>query len=172
MTAYLKGNLITNTKKALYPDKNSGTGIGNITGHYTATSTGNCLYGNDVANYFKVSASEDLKEDPCFVGDGDYHLKSKGGHWTAEGLVYDSVSSPCIFETYELGRYMGTEEMSVYCCPPDHAEPNAIIGNNSAIIIICHNEDTAIRLSVAIRESSFIKDEKIIVYSPENDKSN
>jgi hypothetical protein len=166
MTAYLKGNIITNTQKAFYPDKNSGTGIGNVSGHYTVTSTGNCLYGNDVANYYKVNASEDLKEDPCFVGNGDYHLKSKGGHFSSSGLVYDSVSSPCIFENFELGRFMGTKEMSVFFPPATHVTPSEIVGDSCAVIILCKTEEAATRLGVALKESAYIGDEKIVVYVP------
>jgi hypothetical protein len=41
-----------------------------------------------------------IDTDPCFVGpnNGDYHLKSQGGRWDANGESWeqDVVSSPCI----------------------------------------------------------------------------
>jgi hypothetical protein len=61
---------------------------------------------------------------------------------------------------------MGTEEMSVYFPPPTHLEPNEIVGESCAVIIICKTEEAATRLGVALKESAYIGDEKIVVYSP------
>jgi len=50
--------------------------------------------------------------DPLFVdaSKGDFHLKSKNGHWTPDGFVKDSVSSPALgkgSDGKELGAYGG-----------------------------------------------------------------
>jgi len=165
MKATVQNNIITNTQKSFYPSTRSGTAISNELGHYTITSNGNCLYKN-ISNYYNIPTNSDIYVNPCYVGNGDYHLQSKGGHYSSNGLVYDSVSSPCIYENYELGCYSKTNESSVYFPPPTHITPNDIIGNSSAVIILCNTLENAETLTAKIKGSTILNNEKIVYYSP------
>ena len=56
-------------------------------------------------------------DDPLFVdaANGDYHLKSENGHFTASGYAKDSSSSPALGKGAageELGIYGGSSEAS------------------------------------------------------------
>jgi hypothetical protein len=94
-TATIKRNIVTGTKKALYPGKGSGAAIANLLGsRYTITCVENDTYGN-ISNFYNVTCSKNLSVDPLFVGSGDYHLQP---------------SSPCRFNGYQLGRYNGTDD--------------------------------------------------------------
>lgn len=42
------------------------------------------------------TANSNITANPLFVGGGDYHLKSRSGHWTSMGWVNDASDSPCI----------------------------------------------------------------------------
>jgi hypothetical protein len=159
-------NIITNTMKPFDTDACSGAAIGNMTGTRNAVNVhDNCLFGN-VSNYYKVTGTDDLYVDPCYVGSGDYHLKSKAGRYSSSGLVYDSVSSPCVFEENEWGYYNGSAECSEYFYPPTSMSPDDIVGDHSAVIIICQTEDEATQLSIALKKSEILDGQKVTVYSP------
>jgi hypothetical protein len=164
LTAEVYNNIFYGTKKALYPNGDgAGAAIANILKHYKITSHGNCFYGN-VSDLYGVTSTSDIHVDPLFVGTKDYHLKSILGHYTESGIVYDSETSPCIFEKYEIGCYDGTKQMSVYVPKPSHVLPNDIVGNHSAVIIVCNTEEQATRLSAVLKVT--LDDEKMVVYSP------
>jgi hypothetical protein len=166
-TAVIKYNIITNTTPSYYPGTISGTGIADLTaGKFSVTVDKNCQYGNKTANHYQITYTNSLSADPLYAGNGDYHLKSKGGRYTSEGTVYDSASSPCIFPEMELGFYNGSNEASEYYYPPTHLSPSEIIGDHAAIIIICQSEDSATKISTAIREAEIIGSEKLVVYTP------
>jgi hypothetical protein len=159
-------NIITNTRKPFSTDAASGSAIANMTGTRNSVSIhDNCLFGN-INDYYKVTASNDLHVDPMYAGSGDYHLKSKAGRFTPSGTVYDSESSPCVFEDEEWGYLNGSDEASEYFYPPTSLSPAEIIGNHSAVIIVCHNEDEATRLSLALKGSGVLDNQKMVVYSP------
>ena len=95
-TALIRRNIITNTKKALYPGVGSGSGIADLTGgRYTIIAEENCLWGN-LTDLYKVIQTDGLYVDPQFSGFGDYHLQ---------------LSSPCRFSGYQLGCYEDAEQV-------------------------------------------------------------
>ena len=51
-----------------------------------------------------------INQDPLFVNapGGDYHLKSRKGHWTDSGWVLDATSSPCL-DSGDPGDAYGNE---------------------------------------------------------------
>ena len=61
-------------------------------------------FGNAGDNYYGMSdptgSNGNISVDPLFAAhpnsNGDFHLKSSGGRWTATGWVIDAVHSPCI----------------------------------------------------------------------------
>lgn len=127
-TSKIEGNIISNTDKSFYPGAYSGCAIANVLKNYTVTAVNNCLWNNE-SDYYNCSGSGDVFKDPLFVGAGDYHLKSTGGHYTASGAVKDTVTSPCVFPDHEYGCYNNTSQKSVYL-PPDPptvmiSQPNA-----------------------------------------------
>src|SRR5665647_155700 len=125
--ATIKNNIITHTKKSLAPGLMSGCGVADLTGgRCTSASNCNCLYGN-VANYYNVTSSGDIKLDPLYTSTNDYHLQSQGGRYTSEGTIYDSITSPCVLSDHELGRYGGTSEASVFLSSELPAELPAIV---------------------------------------------
>lgn len=74
-TALIRRNIITNTKKALYPGVGSGSGIADLTaGRYKIIAEENCLWGN-LTDLYKVIQTDGLYVDPQFSGFGDYHLR-------------------------------------------------------------------------------------------------
>ncbi|MHC4917809.1 MAG: hypothetical protein ACYTGB_20220, partial [Planctomycetota bacterium] len=68
----------------------SGAGILNLVGS-TATVTYSDVQGGH-------AGTGNIALDPIFVDapGGDFHLRSRGGHWTPVGWVTDSQTSPCI----------------------------------------------------------------------------
>lgn len=95
-TALIRRNIITNTKKALYPGVGSGSGIADLTaGRYKIIAEENCLWGN-LTDLYKVIQTDGLYVDPQFSGFGDYHLQ---------------LSSPCRFSGYQLGCYEDAEQV-------------------------------------------------------------
>lgn len=81
----IHGNILTNTKKARYPDKYSGIGLVNVRSNHKITVDGNCFYGNVSGNSYGVKSTNEILKDPLYA-DAEYHLRA---------------SSPCI----KLGRY-------------------------------------------------------------------
>ncbi len=53
---------------------------------------------SDIQGGWTGSGSNNISADPLFVDPvaGDFHLKSRAGHWTTNGWVIDSITSPCI----------------------------------------------------------------------------
>jgi len=114
--ATIRRNIVTSTKVAYTPGPMSGCGIADLTGgRYSITSEENCLYGN-LTNYYKITSSGDVKLNPLYVANSDYHLQSTGGHYSSGGVVCDSTTSPCVLRDYELGCYSGCSEASFF--PP------------------------------------------------------
>lgn len=152
----IKGNIITNTRKANTPDKYSGIGLVNVRSNHTITAESNCLDGNASGNYSGIISSNDILKDPLFIN--GYHLQSKCGHYTKGGVIKDSVTSPCIFSDCELGAYNGTKQASIYnnTLDPDtpdqddNPDANDIIGTNPAVIVVCDTEEEAVKLSKTI----------------------
>ena len=105
--------------------------------------------------------------DPLYVGNNDYHLQSEAGHYSinsTNGYVLDKVSSPAIFADHELGCYDGTKEASVYNPPYVHLSPSDIVGNNSAVIILCNSVDEVKSLGATL--CGYLTDEKMVLYTP------
>ncbi|HZK71441.1 MAG TPA: right-handed parallel beta-helix repeat-containing protein [Clostridia bacterium] len=172
LTATVNQNIITNSVASCHEGVCTGGGIVDLTGgRYTISASGNCFFNNEGANLYKVTDSKAILADPLYIGNGDYHLKSKAGHYTENGFALDKVNSPAIFEKYELGAYSGTKECSIYNTPYVHLSPSEIVGNNSAVIILCNSPDDAKTLGLALEEWSLWDDGKMIIYSPET-KSN
>lgn len=155
----LKGNIITNTKKASYPDKYSGIGLVNVRPNHVIEAEENCLNGNVSGNYYGIESENDILRAPLFVN--GYHLQSEGGHYTKDGVVKDSLTSPCVFSTYELGAYNGTEQASIFYT--ENPDPNEIVGTNPAVIVVCDTEAEAVKLSKTIDADD------VNVYIPEDD---
>ncbi len=89
-TVTVSKNIITGTRKALYP-ASTNSAIANLTGgRYKVSASLNCLDGN-VLNASGVSLTDSIVFDPLYIGSGDYHLQS---------------GSPC--PTW--GRYGNTQE--------------------------------------------------------------
>jgi hypothetical protein len=120
-TATVIGNLITHNQTAYYPDGANlivGTGSIDFCNNTVADNAGmgvegghlvNCVLWNNGDDLYLGTATysciEDgdagtgnISADPQFAdaANGDYHLKSKRGRWTASGWVVDAVHSPCI----------------------------------------------------------------------------
>lgn len=154
----LKGNIITGTRKANYPDKYSGIGLVNIRANHVIEAEDNCPYGNVAGNYYGIESENDILKDPLFVY--GYHLQSVGGHYTKGGVIKDAATSPCVFSDYELGAYNGTDQASIYYT--ENPDPNSIVGGNPAVIVVCASEAEAIKLSKTIKAND------VNVYVPED----
>ena len=80
---------------------------------YSSPAVTNCIFWGDVTKeiinagigspsftYCDVqdgyAGTGNIKKDPLFVGGGDFHLQSQGGHWASSDWVNDSQTSPCI----------------------------------------------------------------------------
>ncbi len=85
----IRGNILTNTGKANYPDKYSGIGLVNIRDNHKITVDGNCFYNNVAGTHYGVKSTNEILKDPMYA-DAQYLLLA---------------SSPCIFSGYQLGRY-------------------------------------------------------------------
>ena len=79
-----------------------GGGVGFI-GGATPTALSYCnVEGNEPDDYYGITdptgTNGNISEDPLFedAPEGDYHLESEAGHWTAGGWVADATTSPCI----------------------------------------------------------------------------
>lgn len=166
--ATVRRNIFTNTVHSWYPGTKSGCALANlIPAKFTVTAEENCYWNNEAGDLYNVTDAKALKADPCYVGNGDYHLKSTGGHYVSDGgMIMDSVTSPCIKETYELGRYAGTVEASVYVPPPSDLTPNDLVGQNPAVIIVCPSSKEAYDVANAIRQSGILKEEKVVEFYP------
>jgi|GEM_PF-4534558 len=91
-TMTIERNIITGTRKALYPLSND-LGIANLTaGRFTLDCSENCLYGN-VKDVHGVSQVDGIYEDPLFSE--DYYLLPE---------------SPCRKSGYNLGCYQDSIE--------------------------------------------------------------
>ena len=153
--AVIRRNIITNTKPALYKGNASGTGICNLLdSKFIIEADCNCVWNNAALARYMVNDDNAIDKDPCYAGSGNYHLKSIGGHYPN---IIDDVSSPCVFEEYELGRYDNTKEASVYCPPPSNLTPDEIIGDSAAVIILCSSRNDAIALSKALNDSEYLE---------------
>lgn len=128
------------------PHQSNGDGLGMVGGgiHYEGGSISNCIiYGNTTdragdddnlngvgvidACWYSCStglvntAQSNITANPLFVGNGDYHLQSEDGHWTATGWMNDGAQSPCIdagppdwpFDN-EIDDEMGSVNMGAY----------------------------------------------------------
>lgn len=169
-TAEVSNNIIVGTVKSLYPGAQSGAGIANlIPEKYTVTCKDNNLYGN-VHDYVNVKGTG-IAVDPLFVGPHDYHLQSIDGHFTNTGLISDTVTSPCLSEKGEYGRYNGTTEASKYTIRITTSDnPSDLIGTDQAVIIVCSSENGALGISKAITEADLLNGEKMVVYVPSVEK--
>jgi parallel beta-helix repeat protein len=81
-------NIITN---------NTGYGINHIIGNISHSY--NDVWGNTLGSYNNTTAGTgDISANPLFADsdNGDFHLKSTGGHWNGSTWMYDDVISPCI----------------------------------------------------------------------------
>lgn len=85
----IEGNIITNTKKALYPDKYSGIGLVNLLSNHEITVDDNCFYGNVSGARYGVKSTNEILKNPLYA-DAEYRLQAV---------------SPCIFADRQLGRY-------------------------------------------------------------------
>ena len=82
-------NIVTSNRVGITKDNTSST----------ATSLYNDVWNNTEDNYRYVSPGlGDISENPLFMGNGDYHLKSQAGRCDANegGWTTDDVTSPCI----------------------------------------------------------------------------
>lgn len=93
----IHGNILTNTRKAYYPDKWSGIGLVNIRDNHEITVDGNCFYGNLAGDRYGVKSTNEILKNPMYA-DAQYRL---------------SPSSPCKFSDYQLGRYNNTSSENV-----------------------------------------------------------
>lgn len=119
-TVIVENNIFMNTMKSYKSLPSDGTAIANMRPDtHTVIASRNCFYGN-TNNYKNVIGNRDITADPLFVDsiNGDYHLKSIAGHWTKDGFILDEITSPCLFKAYELGRYDGTDQASIYPTAP------------------------------------------------------
>jgi hypothetical protein len=179
--ATVRKNIIVNSKKALYPGTVSGYGIANVLGkaYYTVEASENCFFGNASGAYYSVTGSSDVFADPLFVNPAtnNYHLKSESGHWTKTGIVQDDVTSPCILEGYEIGRYGGTEEASIYPAAvvdpveepveEDPIEEDPVEEEIPAFLVIsCVSEERARILAETMKGAEILTDEKMAVCMP------
>ncbi|KAF5438170.1 PKD repeat-containing protein [Candidatus Methanophagaceae archaeon] len=84
----LTNNIITN---------NGGYGINRAIGNISHSY--NNIWGNTLGSYNNTTAGTGgISADPLFADadNGDFHLKSIGGHWNGTTWVYDDVTSPCV----------------------------------------------------------------------------
>jgi len=146
-------NIITNTKVSRYPGLYSGGAVVNLTpSKTTVRASENCLWKN-LTDYYNIDVSTRMDADPLYVSSEDYHLQSKAGHWTENGFVKDSFTSPCIFPTYEYGAYDGTEQHSLYYYPP---RPSVVIPRAS--------ERDLKAFVQALREGGYLEEEDEISF--------
>lgn len=125
-------NIITNTKKALYPGTMSGKGIACLTGpRNTVKVDENCQFGNITGNHYKVTVTKNIDLDPCYIGNGDYHLKD---------------DSPCILNGYELGAYNGVDSRT----PITPTQP--------AVVIPKENDDALNEYIKSLKTAGLLKD--------------
>jgi len=138
-SAKIYRNIITNTQKSNEVGTASGAAIANLVqDRYTSVEVyENCTSGN-VRDYYGVTPAKEIRIDPLYAGDGDYHLKSTAGRYSGSQLVMDDVMSPCIFPEYELGMYGGTSEASRYTALPVEPEPVQTV----YVVIPCESEQT------------------------------
>lgn len=117
-TITVKKNIFVNMKKRKGTPTGTGNGVtNNLPGTHSFILDENCFYNNAGPDYVNASGSDsDIYLDPLFVDQAkhDYHLKSVAGHWTPNGYILDSETSPCLFKDHELGMYDGTAEASRY----------------------------------------------------------
>lgn len=147
-TALIRKNIITNTKKALYPGTGSGSGIADLTGgRYTITAEDNCVWNSALSNHYKVSFTDYIRADPLYAGEGDYHLQSRGGHYAQDSFIVDHVSSPVLYQDYELGCYNDTNQASIYLPP---APPSVVIPRK--------NEDDLRAFVLALKEAGYLEE--------------
>lgn len=165
--ATVRKNIFTNTVHSWYKGTKSGCALANLLpAKYTVVAEENCYWNNEAGDLYNITDAKAIRADPCYVGSGDYHLKSIGGHFTKTGTIADAVTSPCIKETYELGRYAGTKESSVYVPPPSDLTPDDLVGDNPAVIIICPSAKGAYDVANAIRKSGILNEEKVVEFYP------
>jgi parallel beta-helix repeat protein len=127
-SAILKNNIIALSTKGggLYCDDRWGVSKPVITYSNVWDNVG----GNYVNWPNQTGKNGNISKNPLFVdaAGGNFHLQSTGGHWTAEGFVDDTVTSPCIGVgdpatpignqptpndgRVEMGAYGGTSEAS------------------------------------------------------------
>ncbi len=65
------------------------TGNGVYNSSSTCTVSYSCVEGGH-------AGTENIDTDPGFVGGGNYHLKSRTGHWDGDTWVQDTANSPCL----------------------------------------------------------------------------
>jgi hypothetical protein len=87
-----------------------GYGINNILStQHTIISEYNLIYGNALGTYngANIQYSNDIYADPLFVSavQKDFHVKSEAGHWSSEGWVLDTVTSPGIDAGKPISSY-------------------------------------------------------------------
>lgn len=92
-----------NMVNCIVTDQTSGGGIVASSDYALTATVRYCnVFDNNGGNYVNVptqtGTNGNVSVDPCFVdvAANDFHLKSKGGHWTAGGWVLDAVTSPCV----------------------------------------------------------------------------
>jgi len=94
------------------------------------------------------SGAGNLHNNPCFVSNSDLHLCSVAGHYTTEGWVTDSVTSPCIDAGNPASPYdnepsfpRGQIEMGAYGNTPQASKTifgltTSVIGNGEIAVTV------------------------------------
>ena len=78
---------------------NGGYGINNIASNISWSHSFNDFWNNTQGKYNGTTeGGGEIEVDPNFADaeNGDFHLKSTGGHWNGSTWVHDDVTSPCI----------------------------------------------------------------------------
>ena len=92
----VKGGAMANMDVSMPAIKNCifwGNTAGTGNEFYNSSSTPAVSYSCVAGGY---AGTDNISSDPLFVGGGDYHLKSRTGHWTSGGWVLDATNSPCV----------------------------------------------------------------------------
>ena len=92
----VKGGAMANMDVSMPAIKNCifwGNTAGTGNEFYNSSSTPAVSYSCVAGGY---AGTGNISSDPLFVGGGDYHLRSRTGHWTSGGWVLDATNSPCV----------------------------------------------------------------------------
>ena len=72
----------------------------------------NCVWGHQADKNILAQGEKNMVADPLFADaeNGDFHLRSSAGRWTAEGWATDRVTSPCIDAGDPVADYVNEPE--------------------------------------------------------------